>query len=532
MAAPSRVAPVRAPIPFRGRYRHDRMAIHMRRVLAFGLLFLLAGSAAPQKPKLVVAVIFDQFRYDYLTRYRSDYHAGFDRLLTQGAVFTNARYEHYPTVTAVGHSTYLTGATPAISGIVGNSWYDRAAGKTVTSVIDSATKLVGGDGEGSSPRRLLVDTVGDELRKASGGKSHVIGISHKDRAAILPAGHSADAAYWFLDPTDGFVTSTYYVSELPSWVRDFNASHPCEAYAGQKWLGHAIPPTGAKLCEAVTDSPFGNDLLERFAERALEAEQLGKHDATDVLTVSFSSNDVVGHQYGPDSPEAHELCVTSDRVLAKLIAAIERQVGPDGYLLVVSADHGVAPTPEANAALKMPGGRLTGNPVAKAVEAALGKRYGEAKWVTNSGETGLYLNLAEMESRKLDRAEVDRAAADAAMTVPQVFRVYTREQLLSGQFQNDSIGRRVLNGFFAQRSPDIEVLLDPYWITSSSGASHSTPFGYDTHVPVVFLGATIRPGHYDQPVMVNDVAPTLATLLAIETPAGSVGRALAEIFAQ
>jgi arylsulfatase A-like enzyme len=504
----------------------------MKRIVTLSLLCLLAASAAPRKPKLVVAVIFDQFRYDYLTRFRSEYHAGFERILTQGAVFTNARYEHYPTVTAVGHSTYLSGATPAISGIVGNSWYDRTEGKTVTSVSDSGTKLVGSDGEGSSPRRLLVDTVGDELRKASGGKSHVVGISHKDRAAILPAGHAADAAYWFLDPIEGFVTSNYYVSQLPTWVRDFNASHPCHAYTGQKWLDHALPAAGGKLCEAVTASPFGNDLLERFAERALEAEQLGRHDATDLLALSFSSNDAVGHQFGPDSSEVHELCVASDRVLGKLIAAIERQVGSDGYVLVVSADHGVAPTPEANAALKMPGGRLTGNPVARAVEAALGKRFGDAKWVTNIGETGLYLNLEAMESKKLDRAEVDRAAADAAMSVPHVFRVYTREQLLTGQFQNDSIGNRVLNGFFAQRSPDIEVVLDPYWITSSSGASHSTPFGYDTHVPIVFLGATIRAGHYDQQVTVNDVAPTLSTLLSIETPSGSVGRALSEIFAQ
>lgn len=504
----------------------------MKRFLVFAVLAYCALQAAPRKPKLVVAVIFDQFRYDYLTRFRSEYHAGFDRLLTRGAVFTNARYEHYPTVTAVGHSTYLTGATPSISGIVGNSWFDRASGKTVTSVSDSATKLIGGPGDGSSPRRLLVDTIGDELKKASAGKSRVIGISHKDRAAILPSGHAADAAYWFVDPVGGFVTSSYYVSELPAWARDFNATHPCQTYAGQKWLDHTLPADAGKLCEAVTASPYGNDLLERFAERALEAEQLGKHDSTDLLTVSFSSNDVVGHSFGPDSPEVREMCLASDRILGKLIAAIERQVGPDGYVLVVSGDHGVAPTPEANAALKLPGGRLTGNPVAKAVESALGKRYGEAKWVANNGETGLYLNLEAIDSKKLDRAEVDRVAADAAMAVPHVFRVYTREQLLNGQLQADSIGRRVENGFFAQRSPDIEVVLEPYWITPATGATHSSPFGYDTHVPVIFLGATIKPGHYDESVMVNDVAPTLATLLGIETPAGSVGRALSAIYAQ
>jgi hypothetical protein len=502
----------------------------MKRFLAMVLLAGGALGAAPRKPKLVVAVVFDQFRYDYLTRFRSEYHAGFDRLLTKGAVFTNARYEHYPTVTAVGHSTFMSGATPAISGIVGNGWFERAEGKPVTSVSDSATKLVGGTGEGASPRRLLVDTLGDELKIAGGGKSHGIGISLKDRAAILTIGHMADAAYWFADAAGGFVTSTYYADALPAWARDFDSSQPCRRYAGQKWLNHAIPADGEKLCEAVTISPFGNDMVERFAERALEAEQLGKHESTDMLAISFSSNDLVGHQYGPDSPEVHEMCVTSDRALGKLIEAVERQVGPDGFVVVVTADHGVAPIPEVNSERKMPGGRMAGNPIAKAAEAALTKKYGDAKWVTYSGETGLYLNLEAIDSKNIDRAEADRVVADAVLAVPHVFRVYTREQLLNGRFQDDSIGRRVLNGFFAQRSPDVEVVLDPYWIAGSTPATHGAPFGYDTHVPVLFLGAAIRPGRYDQPVTVNDVAPTLATLLGVETPAGAVGRALAEIF--
>ncbi len=502
----------------------------MKRILALALLVCGTIGAAPKKPKLVVAVCFDQLRYDYLTRFRSEYHAGFDRLLAKGAVFTNARYEHYPTITAVGHSTFLTGATPAISGIVGNSWFDRAEGKSVTSVSDSATRLVGATGQGSSPRRMLVDTVGDELKMASGGKSHVIGISLKDRAAILPAGHTADAAYWFVDAAGGFVTSTYYEDALPAWAREFNASQPCQRYTGQKWLNHAIPNSGDDLCEPVTASPFGNDMVERFAELALEGERLGKHESTDLLAVSFSSNDLVGHQYGPDSPEVREVSVASDRALGKLIEAVERQVGPDGFVLVVTGDHGVAPIPEVNIQRKMPGGRLTGNPVGKAVEAALTRKYGDAKWIANSGETGFYLNLDAIDSRKIDRAEANRVAAEAALAVPHVFRVFTREQLLYGQFQNDSIGHRVANGFFAQRSPDLEVLLDPYWVAGNTPASHSTPFGYDTHVPLVFLGASIRPGRYDRPVTINDVAPTLATLLAVETPAGSVGRTLAEIF--
>jgi hypothetical protein len=502
----------------------------MKRFLAIALSVCAIAGAAPRKPKLVLAVVFDQLRYDYLTRYRSEYRAGFDRFLAKGAVFTDARYDHYPTITAVGHSTFLTGATPAISGIVGNSWFDRAEGKSVTSVSDGATRLVGATGQGASPRRMLVDTVGDQLKMASGGASRVIGISLKDRAAILPAGHTADAAYWFVDLAGGFVSSTYYQDALPAWVRDFDASQPCQPYAGRKWLTHSIPTTGVSLCEAVTASPFGNDMVERFAELALESERLGKRESTDLLAVSFSSTDLVGHQYGPDSPEMRELCLASDRALGKLIDAVERQVGPDGFVLVLTGDHGVAPIPEVNAQRKMPGGRMTGNPVAKAVEAALTRKYGDAKWFANSAETGLYLNLETLDSKKIDRADADRVAAEAALAVPHVFRVFTREQLLYGQLQNDSIGRRVANGFFAQRSPDLEVLLDPYWIAGNTPASHSTPFGYDTHVPLVFLGASIRPGRYTQPVTINDVAPTLATLLAVETPAGSVGRALAEIF--
>src|SRR5208283_294088 len=251
----------------------------MSKILA---LILMAGSllsAAPQKPKLVVAIVIDQFRYDYLTRYRSDYHGGFDTLLTKGAVFTNARYQHFPTVTGVGHSIFLSGAMPALSGIVANAWYDREAGMQVTCVSDPQTTLVGGPGAGSSPRRMLVDTVGDELKIADNSQSRVIGISLKDRAAILPAGHMANAAYWF-DPNSGnFVSSTYYFAEAPAWVTEVNAARPADKYAGQTWLGHQMPQPG-RLYSALEATPYGNDLVEAFAERALAGEQLGQRGVT------------------------------------------------------------------------------------------------------------------------------------------------------------------------------------------------------------------------------------------------------------
>jgi predicted AlkP superfamily pyrophosphatase or phosphodiesterase len=489
----------------------------------------MALAAAPRKPKLVLAIVVDQFRYDYLTRFRNDYTAGFDTLLKTGAVFTSANLDHFPTVTAIGHSTFLSGATPSESGIIGNDWYVRKENHVVTSVSDPSTGLLGGKGEGSSPHRLLVSTVGDELKIANGGKSRVIGISLKDRAAILPSGHMANGAYWFDSETGGFVSSTYYFKELPPWVKDYDQGHPADKYAGAKWLDHTMPANPKQLYTALEASPFGNELIESFAERALEAEQLGKHEAPDVLTVSFSSNDYVGHRVGPDSPDVHEMAVRTDQALGQLFQAVDRQVGMANVLVVLTADHGVAPLPEVNVGRKMPGGRIAQATFTRAVEQALNGRFGEAKWILNSAEGEFYLDQSLITGKKLDRAEVERVAAEALMAVPHVFRVYTGEQLLNG-VSRDPVGRRVANGFYPSRSADLEVLLEPYWIFSQSGASHGTAFSYDTHVPLIFMGPGIKAGQYSESIALNDVAPTLAAILEVETPAGSVGRVLSEMF--
>jgi arylsulfatase A-like enzyme len=496
------------------------------------LLLLLAvtilATAAPHKPKLVLAIVVDQFRYDYLTRFRSDYASGFDTLLKMGAVFTNASLEHYPTVTALGHSAFLSGATPSQSGIVGNEWYAREEHRTVTSVSDPQTALLGATGEGSSPHRLLVDTVGDELKIANGGKTRIIGISLKDRAAILPAGHMANGAYWFDNDSGNFVSSTYYFAELPSWVKDFNQSRAADKFAGATWLTRTMPADLKLLYPALAASPFGNELIETFVERALQAEQLGAQEVPDILAVSFSSNDYVGHQVGPDAPEVREMSVRTDKLLGQLFQAVDRQVGMANVLVVLTADHGVAPIPEVNMGRKMPGGRIPSDTFTHAVERALNKRYGEDKWVLNSSEGNVYLDQSLIADKKFDPSEVEQVAARALMAVPHVFRVYTRQQLLNGN-ASDPVGRRVLNGFYARRSADLEVLLEPFWLFSESGTSHGTPFGYDTHIPLIFMGAGIRAGVYQRPVALNDVAPTLAAILEIEPPAGSVGRVLPEI---
>jgi hypothetical protein len=504
-----------------------------KRTLFCALAAVMLLAAAPRKPKLILTIVVDQFRYDYLTRFRNDYKGGFDKLLATGAVFTEARLEHFPTVTAIGHSTFLSGAPPSISGIVANEWYDRDEGHEVTSVSDSKTKLLGGNpDEGSSPRRLLVSTVGDELKIANGGTSRVIGISLKDRAAILPVGHMANGAYWFDNATGHFVSSTFYFADLPAWVKDFNQNHPADRFAGVTWLNHKMPVEHKQLYAGLAASPFGNDVIEKFAEQALQAEQLGKRDVADLLAISFSSNDYVGHQAGPDAPEVRELAVHTDQLLGQLLQAVDRQVGLANVLVVLTADHGVAPLPEVNTARNMPGGRMPAGVLTKAVQNALVKKYGEGDWILASPEGSLYLNQALLAQKKVDPAEANRVAAQALVEVPHVFRVFTREQLTNGAALEDPVSRRVLNGFYAHRSADLEILLEPYWIFSQTGASHGTTFGYDTHVPLIFMGAGIRPGRYYQAVTLNDVAPTLAAILDVETPSGSAGRVLSEMFGE
>ena len=505
----------------------------MKRIIAVIVLVVMmsGAAAAAEKPKLVVAIAVDQFRYDYLLRFRSEYKQGLARLLTRGAVFTNAYYQHFPTVTAIGHSTFLSGATPSVSGIVGNEWFDRETGQLVTSVSDPGVKILGGAGEGgASPRRLLVSTLGDELKISGDGRSRVIGISMKDRSAILPSGHMADAAFWFDHKTGSFISSTYYFSELPGWASNFNAAHPADHYKGSKWMSGKFDQAGEKLYNAIYESPFGNELLEAFAERAVEGEKLGQRGVTDLLTLSFSSNDAVGHSLGPDSPEVHDISVRTDQVLGKLLEFLDSKVGTANVLVVLTADHGVSPVPEVNQARKMPGGRMPPSIVRDTVQAALAKKYGAGNWISSPSEDSLYLNLELIREKKLDRAEVNQAAAEATLTISHVARAFTREQLMHGSVLRDEVSRRVMNGFYGPRGADVYVLLEPYWMFSARGTTHGTTYGYDAHVPVIFMGPGIHAGWFDENITVNDIAPTLATLLGIETPSGSVGRVLREIY--
>jgi arylsulfatase A-like enzyme len=515
-----------------------------RRITLFVLALSCALAALAQsvpKPKIVVAVVIDQFRYDYLLRFRADYHAGLDRLLSHGAVFSDAHYPQSITVTAVGHSTFLTGAPPAFSGIINNEWYERESGASVSSVSDPKTFLVGAVGAhpGSSPRRLLVSTVGDQL-KMSGSDSKVIGVSIKDRSAILPAGHMADGAYWFDPGSEAWVTSTYYRETLPAWAKHINDEKPAQRYAAANWLPVDAKPgmepfctmaagTSVRQCPSLEASPYGNEMIEEFAEAALEGENLGRHPGTDILAVSFSSNDYVGHAVGPDDPEVRDISRRTDLLIGKLLDKVEKRVGAGNMLVVLTADHGVAPVPEVNQARHMPGGRLNGPAMLDKINEALSAKFGAGKWIVSGSTLMPYFDLKLIESRKLDRAEVERVAADAARTAPHIARVYTRTQLMEGQVPQDDIGRAATYTFFAPRYGDLLIVPEPYYLFEARGTSHGTPYDYDNHVPVIFLGPGIKPGAYREKILVNDIAPTLANILGVETPTSAIGRVLSEM---
>ncbi len=504
-------------------------------------VFIAAAQTGPRrdlpKPKLVLAIAIDQFRYDYLNRWHKEYSGAFARFFKEGAVFTNAHYEHFPTVTAVGHSTFLSGATPSVSGIINNAWYDRASGKTVTSVSDDSTQLLGASGRGSSPRRMLATTVGDELKMA-GKNCKVIGISIKDRSAILPAGHAADGAYWFDGGSGNWVSSSWYFAELPAWVKAVNDSRPADRYLNAEWKA-INSGTSFKKMAATADSkfyngleatPYGNEIIEALAERAIDAEQLGKHPDPDLLAVSFSANDYVGHAVGPDDPQVHDISLRTDLLLDKLLKYVDAKVGLKNTLIVLTADHGVAPVPEVNQSRKLPGGRLNEGELISRIEAALRAKYGDGKWIVSSSGAAVYFNRELIQQKGIAGADVERTAADAVRYMPNIMRVYTREQLLSGQGGPDRVSQRVSNGFYPARSGDLFLIPEAFWLFEPRGTSHGATFNYDTHVPVIFMGAGIQPGRYDAQIAVNDIAPTLATLLEVEIPDGAFGRVLSEIF--
>lgn len=529
-----------------------------------------------EPPALVVVISIDQFRHDYLERFAAYFgDDGFKRLQREGADFVDCHYRHSGTKTGPGHAVILTGVHANVGGIIGNEWMERDTFQRVNCVGDSGEKVVGlpekpayprwpgaDTAMGRSPRRLLVTTVGDELKLARGGRPRVITVSNKDRAAILMGGHSADAAYWI--EQGRAVTSTYYRAELPAWVVAFNGEQRIEKYFGRVWqralpaaayeqqgpddapgefdglgMTRVFPHTitggtdhlSAAFYDAFNLTPWSADYLTDLALAAQQNEQLGVRGQTDVLAIGYSVLDLVGHSYGPDSHEVMDVVVHLDRVLARLLDTLDERVGLQRCTIVLTADHGAAPMPEhvQATAPHLDAGRLAIARVLTPAEAALTQAYGAPKegqrWLMNDGNS-LLLVPEVLAEHHVSRADAERTAAEAIAALPFIAATYTRTQLERGDAPGE-LGAGMLLSFNRARSGDVFYQVKPYWVEKVTyGTNHGSPYNYDNHVPLLWFGAGVKPGRYVERVGVDDLAPTLARILGVPAPPRAQGRVL------
>ncbi len=515
-------------------------------LILLGSIPAALASAYNARPKLVVVIVIDQFRGDYLERYRDQFgDGGFRVFLDRGAYFTDCNYDYANTRTAPGHATLFAGSYTSGHGIVANEWWDPQKKKRVTSVEDDATKLVGGKtGPGASPNNLLSDTLGDELKLATGGKARVFAVSLKDRAAVLPAGFSGDAAYW-IDPKNGdWITSTYYRPDLPDWVRNFNGSHRADKYWNREWrdndgnpLGSTAPRNGknkdgepAGFYEVVGSTPFANDYQLEFAKELVLYEKLGAGPATDLLVISLSANDILGHQVGPDSPQMRSMALELDRSLAEFFNFLGHQIGMANVWMALSADHGVAPLPEFAKTLRLPAANLDAKALREQINALLSKKYAKkADYLLDLDYPLAWLNEDAFAGLSSGHRESE-AEADAGEAMKQVGLAgyFTKSQLAHGETPATEIGRRYAHSYSPEGGWYVIGIPFPFHVGIAKGTDHATPFSYDTHVPLAFYGLAFQPGTYRTHAEPVDLAVTLASLLGINAPAEATGRVLTE----
>ena len=503
------------------------------------------ASAYNARPKLVVVIVIDQFRGDYLERYRDQFgEGGFRVFLDRGAYFTDCNYDYANSRTAPGHATLFTGSYTSGHGIVANEWWDPAKKKRVTSVEDDKTKLVGTGktGPGASPHNLTNDTLGDELKLATGGKARVFAISLKDRAAVFPAGFSGDAAYW-IDPKSGdWITSSYYRPDLPEWVRNFNGSHRAQKFWNREWkdsdgntLGSTAPRNGkdgtpAGFYEVVGSTPFADDYQLQFAKELVLYEKLGAGAATDLLVISLSANDILGHQVGPDSPQMRSLALELDKSLAEFFGFLGHQIGMANVWMALSADHGIAPLPEFAKTLRLPAANLDAKALREQINSLLSKKYSKkADYLVDLDYPLAWLSEDAFAGTPAAKKESD-AEADAGEAMKQAgFTGYfTKSQLARGETPATEVGRRYSHSYSPEGGWYVIGIPRPFDVGITKGTDHETPFSYDTHVPLAFYGLAFQPGTYRTHAEPIDLAVTLASLLGINAPAQATGRVLTE----
>jgi predicted AlkP superfamily pyrophosphatase or phosphodiesterase len=537
----------------------------MRNVFLIAFLIFSIISDAQKKPlptsskktKLVIGIVVDQMRYDYLYKYASNYSSGgFKRLLRDGYNCENTMIDYVPTVTGCGHACIYTGSVPAIHGIASNDWYDKATGKMMYCAADASVTSVGEDTKSGkmSPRNMLTTTIGDELKLATNQRSKVIGVALKDRGSILPAGHTANASFWMDDSLGRFITSTYYMQELPTWLQKFNEANPSKKYLTNNWSmlypfekyrfstadenayegkfktdkSTSFPHMTSLFTKTadIKKTPYGNNITLDFSKEAIINYNLGKGDETDMIAISLSSADYVGHQFAINSLEIEDTYYRLDKALEEFLLFLDKQVGVGNYTLFLTADHGAAHNPTYLKDLKIPAGFLYGNTEKKKINEKGLAQFGK-NVIVDMGDNQIWIN-----DSIANKAEAIAYVTTALQAVPEIQFVIENEKL-STSILPEPIRQLAMNGYYAGRSGDILFILKPGYIesygNSTTGTTHGTWNPYDTHIPLVWFGNGINKGHTFRETHMTDIAATVAALLRIQAPSGCIGKPIVEV---
>lgn len=535
----------------------------MKKALVIIILFAVCSqfAFAQEKPKLVVGIIVDQMRQEYLYRFQDRYgDGGFKRLIGDGFMFKNAHFNYVPTYTGPGHASVYTGSTPAIHGIIANDWYDKVSKSSMYCAFDDTKNTIGSDSDKGkmSPHNLFSTTITDELRLSTQMRSKVVGLSIKDRGAIFPAGHTG-SAYWYDNTNGKFITSDYYGQELPKWMADFNKKKLADHYLKQTWntledistyvasrpdmssfegkvnKKDPVFPYDLSLTKnaywALPATPFGNDILLAAALAALEGEELGTDENTDFLAISFSSTDYVGHNFGPNSVEVEDTYMRLDRNLETLLKALDQKVGVGNYTVFLTADHAVADVPGFLKSRKIPVGNAKLD-VVKALKKGLSAKYGQGDWVENNSNLQVFLNHKEISDKGLNLHDVQNTAANLLLDLEGVAESYPAYLIHSLDYAAAGLKGLLTRGYNQKRSGDILYSLKPGWLQGDrvTGTTHGSGFTYDTHVPMLWYGAGIPKGSSVLYHPITDIAPTISMMLEIKLPNGATGQPLSELF--
>lgn len=519
-------------------------------------------SQAQLGPKLVVGIVIDQLRPDYLVRYASQFsQGGFNRLIQGGFYNKNTHYNYVPTYTGPGHASVYSGTTPAVHGIIGNSWYNRRLERSEYCAEDTTVTAVGSNaGWGRiSAKNLLSTTISDELKLATRGEAKVVGIAIKDRGAAFPAGHIADGAYWFDKEVGMFITSTFYASELPGWVNGFNSRSLPQQYMDSTWntllpidqyegpddtpyeevfkgkerptFPYDLSALGAanKGYGLFTYTPFANTVVTELAKAAVEGEGMGQDATPDMLAVSYSSTDILGHSFGPRSVEVQDMYLRLDRDIENLLNYLDETVGQGEYLVFLTADHAAAEVPQYMLDQHLPAGYFNLSEVEKQAAAFLQDTYGVGNLLEYSTNLQMYLNHAVIAENSLELQKVQQNLADFLRRVDGVATVFTARQIQSEGY-TEGVPQMLQKGYYFKRSGDVLMVLDPAWIDFMSyGTTHGSGYNYDTHVPLIWYGKGIPAGASYRKQRITDIAPTLSFLLNIGLPNGATGEPVLEL---